>query len=220
MLLLPLMRVLPPYPAGRRVNCYYQRCFSGHHSPPNHYEVLGVRKTATRVEINMAYKRLAKRYHPDMTGGDFTLTEKFRQVTRAYNILHNPTSRREYDAKLQQGSSGYHHQTYQRQSHHQQQQYGGEEEESMDEKKARWMREARPMSGFQILTLWAFIFAVPFFALRSLHRRAHPHDPDYWNALSSGGNPYGGLGPPSTDPTDPAARKDLVRAFWNPITER
>ncbi|KAF4740185.1 hypothetical protein FOZ62_002854, partial [Perkinsus olseni] len=183
MLLLPLTRVLPPYPAGRRVNYCYHRCFSGHHhSPPNHYEVLGVRKTATRVEINMAYKRLAKRYHPDMTGGDFTLTEKFRQVTRAYNILHNPTSRREYDAKLQQGSSGYHHQTYQRQSHHQQQQqYGGEEEESMDEKKARWMREARPMSGFQILTLWAFIFAVPFFALRSLHRRAHPHDPDYWN---------------------------------------
>ncbi|KAF4747276.1 hypothetical protein FOZ63_020187 [Perkinsus olseni] len=90
----------------------------------------------------------------------------------------------------------------------------------MDEKKARWMREARPMSGFQILTLWAFIFAVPFFALRSLHRRAHPHDPDYWNGLSSGGSPYGGLGPPSSDPTDPAARKDLVRAFWNPITER
>ncbi|KAF4662108.1 hypothetical protein FOL47_006398 [Perkinsus chesapeaki] len=204
------------------------RLISTHQTGPNYYEVLGVRKTATRLEINMAYKRLAKRYHPDMTGGDSSLTEKFREVTRAYNVLHNPTSRREYDMKQhqQQGPAhGYHrpgggHHTYQHRRE-------DREEETMEEKKARWMREARPMSGFQIFTLWAFIFAVPFFAtfsirghqLRSLHRRAHPHDPDYWNGMPSDG--YGmGPPPPSSLPTDPAARKDLVRAFWNPITER
>ncbi|EER14778.1 chaperone protein dnaj, putative [Perkinsus marinus ATCC 50983] len=226
-MLLPLTRI-HVYSRVHGISCrvnatYSHRSFSGHHGAPDYYDILGVRKTATRVEINMAYKKLAKRYHPDMTGGDHAFTEKFRQVTRAYNVLHNPTTRKEYDTRMQQGPAGYHH-TYHRQSPHHEQysgrSRGANEEETMDEKKARWMREARPMSGFQIFTLWAFIFAVPFFALRSLHRRAHPHDPDYWNGMPSDGNPYSGMGPPTRPPTDPAARKDLVRAFWNPITER
>lgn len=50
----------------------------------SHYELLGVKDDASRREINAAYRRLAKKYHPDVEGGDGA---KFQQVTEAYNAL-------------------------------------------------------------------------------------------------------------------------------------
>lgn len=58
-----------------------------------HYEVLGVKEDASTREINAAYRRLAKKYHPDK-GGD---PDKFQQVTEAYNILKSRPERDAYD---------------------------------------------------------------------------------------------------------------------------
>ena len=59
----------------------------------NYYDILGVSKTASDSEIKQAYKKLAKEHHPDR-GGD---TEKFAQINAAYDVLKDPTKRKEYD---------------------------------------------------------------------------------------------------------------------------
>ena len=59
----------------------------------NHYETLGVAKTATPEEIKSAYRKLAKAHHPDL-GGD---TAKFQEITEAYETLSDPQKRAYYD---------------------------------------------------------------------------------------------------------------------------
>lgn len=66
----------------------------------NYYEVLEVSKDATREEIKKAFRRLAKKYHPDTNVNDATLTEKFHEINEAYNVLSDEKSRNEYDDKL------------------------------------------------------------------------------------------------------------------------
>ena len=51
------------------------------------YEVLGISKTADEKTIKKAYRKLAKKYHPDMNPGDKTAEQKFKEVTEAYNVL-------------------------------------------------------------------------------------------------------------------------------------
>ena len=63
------------------------------------YDVLGVRPTATEDGIKRAYRRLAKRYHPDVNKGRGA-KEVFLQVTEAYEVLSNPLLRREYDERI------------------------------------------------------------------------------------------------------------------------
>ena len=50
------------------------------------YEVLGISKTADEKTIKKAYRKLAKKYHPDMNPGDKTAEQKFKEATDAYNI--------------------------------------------------------------------------------------------------------------------------------------
>ena len=50
------------------------------------YEVLGISKTADEKAIKKAYRKLAKKYHPDMNPGDKTAEQKFKEATDAYNI--------------------------------------------------------------------------------------------------------------------------------------
>ena len=52
---------------------------------------------ATDEEIKSAYRNLAKKYHPDLNGGDTSLSEKFKDINEAYEILGNPISRKKYD---------------------------------------------------------------------------------------------------------------------------
>lgn len=63
-----------------------------------HYEILGIRKTATTDEIKTAYKQLVKKYHPDVYPGDKTFAEKKTQeINAAYDVLSDPDKKREYD---------------------------------------------------------------------------------------------------------------------------
>lgn len=60
----------------------------------DHYEILGVRKTATPAEIKKAYKRMAKKYHPDRQGGD---VHAMVLANKAYDTLMDPAKREHYD---------------------------------------------------------------------------------------------------------------------------
>jgi molecular chaperone DnaJ len=62
----------------------------------NHYDVLGVSHDATGEEIKKAYRKLARRYHPDVYQGD-DAQERFKDVTHAYEVLSDPQKRRVYD---------------------------------------------------------------------------------------------------------------------------
>ncbi len=61
------------------------------------YSVLSVAKTASADEITKAYRKLAKKLHPDLNPGDKTAEEKFKEVSQAYSILNDQDRRGKYD---------------------------------------------------------------------------------------------------------------------------
>lgn len=61
------------------------------------YAVLGVSRSATPDEIKSAYRKLARRYHPDVNPGDSSAEEKFKEVSEAYQILTDPERKARYD---------------------------------------------------------------------------------------------------------------------------
>lgn len=63
----------------------------------DYYEVLGVDKSADDATLKRAYRKLAKKYHPDVNPGDKEAEAKFKEATEAYTILSDPDKRRQYD---------------------------------------------------------------------------------------------------------------------------
>jgi curved DNA-binding protein len=63
----------------------------------DYYLVLGIAKTASAEEIKKSYRRLARKYHPDMNPGDKAAENRFREVTEAYEVLADTEKRRKYD---------------------------------------------------------------------------------------------------------------------------
>jgi molecular chaperone DnaJ len=64
---------------------------------PDHYKVLGVGKNASDEEIKKAYRKLARKYHPDRNPGDKASEERFKQISQAHDVLSDAEKRREYD---------------------------------------------------------------------------------------------------------------------------
>ena len=62
-----------------------------------YYEVLGIQKGASEDEIKKAYKKLARKYHPDMNPGDKEAEEKFKEVNEANEVLSDPEKKARYD---------------------------------------------------------------------------------------------------------------------------
>lgn len=63
----------------------------------NHYQILGIERNATDEQIKSAYRKLAKKYHPDVNGGDKSSEDMFKKVNEAYEVLSNAASRLAYD---------------------------------------------------------------------------------------------------------------------------
>src|SRR4051812_35368285 len=61
------------------------------------YEVLGVPRDASADEIKSAYRRLARRYHPDVNQDDHEAEEKFKEIGNAYSVLSDPAKRQRFD---------------------------------------------------------------------------------------------------------------------------
>ena len=63
----------------------------------NYYKILGLDKTAKEADIKSAYRRLARKYHPDVNPGKPEAEEKFKEVNEAYQVLSDPEKRQKYD---------------------------------------------------------------------------------------------------------------------------
>src|SRR5688572_20597449 len=63
----------------------------------DYYAVLGVKKNADEKEIRSAYRKLARKYHPDVNANDKTAEAKFKEVSEAYEVLSDSEKRKMYD---------------------------------------------------------------------------------------------------------------------------
>ena len=77
----------------------------------DYYEVLGIDRNADESAIKKAYRKLAKKYHPDSNAGNPAAEQKFKEVTEAYTVLSDPEKRKMYDqfghAAFDGGASSY-----------------------------------------------------------------------------------------------------------------
>ena len=73
----------------------------------DYYGVLGVASNASQDEIKKAYRRLAKRYHPDANQNDPKSAERFKEISEAYQVIGDAEKRKQYDDMRRLGSFGF-----------------------------------------------------------------------------------------------------------------
>ncbi len=65
---------------------------------PDHYATLGVAQNASQDEVKKAYRKLARKHHPDRNPGDEQAEARFKEISQAYDVLGDPDKRKQYDA--------------------------------------------------------------------------------------------------------------------------
>jgi len=85
----------------------------------DYYKILGINKSASDKDIKKAYRKLARKYHPDLNPNDKTAEKKFKEINEANEVLSNPENRKKYD---QYGENWQHSEEYER-AKQQQRQY-------------------------------------------------------------------------------------------------
>lgn len=97
----------------------------------DYYKVLGLDNKATEKDIKKAYRKLARKYHPDLNPGDKTAEKKFKEINEANEVLSNPENRKKYDkyGKDWEHAEAYEQAAQQRanQRQHQQSDFEGED---------------------------------------------------------------------------------------------
>src|SRR5215468_6582459 len=73
----------------------------------DYYKALGVSKTAKPAEIKAAYRKLARKYHPDANKGDASAEERFKEISEAYSVLSDEKQRKEYDEARSMFGGGF-----------------------------------------------------------------------------------------------------------------
>jgi curved DNA-binding protein len=89
----------------------------------DYYKVLGITKNATSDEIKKAYRKLARKLHPDINPNDKEAQAKFQQLNEANEVLSNPEKRKKYDKYGKDWENGEEYEKYKQQQQQQQRQY-------------------------------------------------------------------------------------------------
>uniref|UniRef100_UPI003C79F688 DnaJ domain-containing protein n=1 Tax=Rothia aeria TaxID=172042 RepID=UPI003C79F688 len=71
------------------------------------YKTLGVKEDASDSDIKKAYRKLSRKYHPDLNPGNETAEKKFKEVSEAYDVLSDKKQREEYDQIRKYGAAGF-----------------------------------------------------------------------------------------------------------------
>src|SRR5688500_10154061 len=64
----------------------------------DYYAILGVSKTASAKEVKQAFRKMARKYHPDVNPGDKSAEARFKEINEAYEVIGDPEKRKKYDA--------------------------------------------------------------------------------------------------------------------------
>jgi curved DNA-binding protein len=125
----------------------------------DYYQILGIGKSASDKDIKNAYRKLARKYHPDLNPNDAEANKKFQQLNEANEVLSDPEKRKKYDKYGENWEHGeeYERQTRQQQQSRQQQPFGGAQgsgsgfggEDFSDFFQSMFGQGARPAGGRQ-----------------------------------------------------------------------